>query len=49
MLETSKMAKNVNIEGRVNGKAQARINAVKYKKVKQLVISQKDIDSDRTI
>ena len=43
------MAKNVNIEGRVNGKAQARINVIKYKQVKQLVISHKDIDLDRTI
>ena len=44
------MAKNVNIERRVNGKAQARINAIKYKQVKQPVISHiKDIDLDRTI
>ena len=46
LLETPKKAKKVNIERRVNGKAQARINATKYKQVKQ---RPKDIDLDRTI
>ena len=43
------MAKNVHIEQRVSGKAQARINAIKHKQVKQLIISHKDIHLDRTI